>query len=245
MHALCTVVGLKMLWDTRTPSEMVEAINQRLPDDIKVIATKVVTNGFNAKFCATFRVYEYLFPYQSLFPGEQFTVEKIKELNNITKLLEGTHSFHNYTRRLEHTSPEAKRYIIKFEVSPDPIQYNELQFMKFNITGQSFLYHQIRKMIGMSLSVLAGKFPKEKIEESFIEPQLDISLAPAEGLALSRIHFQQYNRKQAHKAIILSDEEERSVQDFYTNSIVQSIFSAEKVFTEWCEQEFRSNKTFE
>ncbi|CAG9332643.1 unnamed protein product [Blepharisma stoltei] len=240
VHAILTIAGVKIMWDNRCDDDMIETINQYLPEDVRIFGIRQVTKSFNAKKYADFRVYEYLFPYHSLFPGERFSTDKINELNGYTRLLEGTHLFHNYSKRLTSDLPESKRYIIKFEAHNDPLHYKGIDFIKFNITGQSFVYHQIRKMLGTSLGILLGKFDKGIIEESFKEPLIELPLAPAEGLALAQQNFSWYNAAQPHKPIKLKEKEEKAIQEFYINSIVNTIYSAENVFTSWCEAEFRT-----
>ena len=118
---------------------------------------------------ASFRIYEYLAPC-FLFQKEplkegQSTIDNkpdvLKRLQTLVSMFKGTHNFHNYTRQLKAAAPQAKRYIIDMAVSE--VTYQGREFFKFLITGQSFLYHQIRKMIG----VLIQTFQEGK-DDSFI-----------------------------------------------------------------------------
>jgi tRNA pseudouridine(38-40) synthase len=72
----------------------------------------------------------------------------------------GTKNYHNYTKNVKAHMTTALRFMIKldctdfmyvnretFEVTnkDDP---NSLEFIHFFLKGQSFLYNQIRKMVG-------------------------------------------------------------------------------------------------
>lgn len=57
-------------------------------------------------------------------------------------------------------------------------------WLKFSIHGQSFIYHQIRKMIGVIIQVFLFSEPEGFIENTFFNNILRILLAPPEGLYL-------------------------------------------------------------
>jgi tRNA pseudouridine38-40 synthase len=56
---------------------------------------------------------------------------------------------------LKAKDPEAKRYIMSFTVELFGAEKN---FVKFNIEGQSFVYNQIRKMIGGMVFVFVNHY---------------------------------------------------------------------------------------
>lgn len=232
VHALCAVVGLKMLWETKPYEEILADINQNLPQDIRIIAMKMVAASFHAKNSTSYREYQYLFPYKALHPTA-FDPEIIEKLNKIATAFHGTHSFHNYSRDIQPNRPEAKRYVIKFEVDQNPVVFSDFVYLKFLVTGQSFLYHQIRKMIGMCLAVYTEKFTLEDVKKSFEDEGFLVPLAPAQGLSLNRVHFPVYNKKQKHRPVVLTSEEEARIEEFYKESILPTIHSAYSVFEHW------------
>lgn len=61
------------------------------------------------------------------------------------------------------------------------------RILKFEIHGQSFLYNQIRKMIGCVIQVFQEKLSMEFIENSFRPNMFEVWLAPAEGLLLADV----------------------------------------------------------
>ena len=221
-----------MLWEAKPYEEILAEINHHLPTDIRIISLKLVAASFHAKNSSSYREYQYLFPCRAL-NNTEFSREVIERLNLIAAAFHGTHSFHNYTRDLKPNMPEAKRYIVKFEVDSAPVVFEDTFYLKFIITGQSFLYHQIRKMVGMCLAVYTEKYLFEDIKKSFDSDTFFVPLAPAEGLSLHRVHFTVYNKKQKHRPVVVTAEEEGRIDEFYRRSILPTIHSAYGIFENW------------
>ena len=84
----------------------VEAINEHLPDQIRVMAVKRVTKGFNSKSACDARTYSYMLPTFAFMPADvelsetyRITPEVIANVKATLKIFEGTHNFHNFTAR--------------------------------------------------------------------------------------------------------------------------------------------------
>jgi tRNA pseudouridine38-40 synthase len=69
------------------------------------------------------------------------------------------------------------------------IEFDSFQAIKFKIIGQSFLYNQIRKMIGFIIQICRDSLDTKVIENSFYANKMDIPKAPAEGLYLYKVKF--------------------------------------------------------
>lgn len=81
-----------------------EEINQHLPSQIRVLAVKRVTKGFNSKNSCDARTYSYTCPTfafvsKSETPSEDYRMddETFSKLNTYTRSFLGTHNFHNFT----------------------------------------------------------------------------------------------------------------------------------------------------
>lgn len=75
-----------------------------------------------------------------------------------------------------------------YEVSCNEIiDFKHFEAIKFKIVGQSFLYNQIRKMIGSIIDVCSENRDISYIENSFMANKVDIPKAPAEGLYLVKV----------------------------------------------------------
>ncbi|VDP69623.1 unnamed protein product [Schistosoma curassoni] len=77
----------------------------------------------------------------------------------------------------------------------------EHQYTIIRITGQSFMLHQIRKMIGLALAVLRGYTTEAVFDIVFSKERVDIPKAPGLGLMLNRVDFSQYNTKYQNDGI--------------------------------------------
>lgn len=92
--------------------------------------------------------------------------EEKERFNRILKYYQGTHNFHNFTTRTKAEDPSARRYIISFEANTTVI-VEGLEFVKCEVVGQSFMLHQIRKMIGLAIVIMRNAAPESLIEFAF------------------------------------------------------------------------------
>ncbi|CAG2166923.1 unnamed protein product [Oppiella nova] len=68
-------------------------------------------------------------------------------------------------------------------------------FVVVRVKGQSFMLHQIRKMIGLAIAVVRGIAGGETIVRAFGTTRIDIPKAPGLGLLLEEVHYDKYNDK--------------------------------------------------
>jgi tRNA pseudouridine38-40 synthase len=187
VHAAGQVVSLKMILE----ENIIEKLNNVLPDQIRVLGYCRVNNNFDAKNQCDSRVYEYLLPSYCLerVKGNHYTKSTIakqqnidlsnlgrelfepidipdlspEELNQLSKYriekqdfeefkkilkgYEGTRKFHNFTIGKSFNEKSSNRYIMSCTVN-EPFVREGLEWISCKIHGQSFMLHQIRKMIG-------------------------------------------------------------------------------------------------
>ena len=62
-----------------------------------------------------------------------------------------------------------------------------LEFAVITVKGQSFMLHQIRKMIGMAMAVTRGFTGEDKVEETWKMDRIDVPRAPGLGLMLEEV----------------------------------------------------------
>ena len=81
-----------------------EDINQHLPEQIRILAVKRVTKGFNSKNSCDYRTYSYTCPSFAFAPksvklSEEYRIneEVIGNLNKWAMSYVGTHNYHNFT----------------------------------------------------------------------------------------------------------------------------------------------------
>ncbi|KAL8650094.1 MAG: hypothetical protein Q9210_004029 [Variospora velana] len=151
-------------------------------------------------------------------------------LNNYT----GTHNFHNYTIAKLPRDPSAKRVIKTFTAGPAPILINNTEWLSLKVHGQSFMMHQIRKMVTMAAFIVRCGCPEERMQESYGHEKLTVPKAPSLGLLLERPVFDTYNRDLARDTSGLErgkigfEKYEKEVQEFKQREIYERIFREEE-----------------
>jgi tRNA pseudouridine38-40 synthase len=144
-----------------------------------------VTKRFDIRHDAKYRLYQYLIP-SFVFQSEEDIRNKKpqtdEEFNQLIEELRGqfsrylkTHNYHNFTKRMKETDPKCNRYMVELSVNPVKKEQisdycNEekiesgVRWIRFTLLGQSFIYHQIRKMIGLLVQLRVRNLP---IDETF------------------------------------------------------------------------------
>jgi tRNA pseudouridine38-40 synthase len=148
------------------------AINAQLSRDIRVLAIREVPESFHPRYDALHRTYKY-FLYD-----EGFDLEAIKQACSI---LEGEHSFHNFTRARE------KNYTRRLlRVTAD--RKGEVIVLTFK--GESFLWEMVRRLTGAIVMVGKGELSLEALEEALhTEVERKFSAAPPEFLVLWEVAY--------------------------------------------------------
>lgn len=143
----------------------------------------------------------------------------------------GTRNYHNYTVQKSFNDPSAKRHIKSFVVNPNPIQINDTEWLSLKVHGQSFMMHQIRKMVGMAVLVTRCATDLSRMEESYQPRRISIPKAPGLGLLLERPVFENYNLRAVEnfdRPKIDFANYEKELQAFKDSHIYQRIFDLEE-----------------
>ena len=119
---------------------------------------------------------------------------RLQHFREVMKQYEGTHNFHNFTVGKPFKDTSANRFMIKTIVS-DPFVIEGTEWISIKIHGQSFMLHQIRKMIAMAALVVRLSLPCGIINNFFQSTKINIPKAPALGLLLENPVFDGYNIK--------------------------------------------------
>lgn len=92
--------------------------------------------------------------------------KEMERFNRILSYYVGSHNFHNFTTRTKAADPAANRYILSFNANT-VITLGGKDFVKCEVVGQSFMLHQIRKMIGLAVAVMRNYAPESVIQTAF------------------------------------------------------------------------------
>lgn len=143
----------------------------------------------------------------------------------------GTRNFHNYTIQKNFKDDSAKRVIRSFEVNPKPVYVNDTEWLSLKVHGQSFMMHQIRKMVAMAALVVRCGCPLERIHESYQNNKISIPKAPGLGLLLERPVFDSYNKRAVEdlgREKIDFTKYEKEIDEFKQREIYERIYREEE-----------------
>ncbi|OGS40380.1 MAG: tRNA pseudouridine(38-40) synthase TruA [Euryarchaeota archaeon RBG_13_31_8] len=123
---------------------------------------------------AKLRIYSYYLKKQD------FDIEKIIDISSIFL---GEHNFSNFAR------VEADKNPIR--TIENIVLTEQDYFFIIDFYAQTFLWHQIRRIISAIVKFASKKLTKEKIEEALNNPnvKVDYGLAPAEPLILKNVFY--------------------------------------------------------
>jgi len=121
--------------------------------------------------------------------------QRLAQLQAALNQYVGTNNFHNYTIQKPFKDSSAKRHIKSFEVNPKPIIINDTEWLSLKVHGQSFMMHQIRKMVGMATLLVRCGGDIDLIKETYGPQRIAIPKAPALGLLLECPVFTSYNTR--------------------------------------------------
>ncbi|XP_006874127.1 PREDICTED: tRNA pseudouridine synthase A, mitochondrial [Chrysochloris asiatica] len=182
--------------------DILEKINSHLPSHIRILGLKRVTGGFNSKNRCDARTYCYMLPTFAFAHKDQdvqdesfrLSAETLRHVNELLACFQGTHNFHNFTSQKGPQEPSARRYILEMHCG-EPFVRDGLEFAVITVKGQSFMMHQIRKMVGLVVAIVRGHAPESLLAHSWGPTKVDVPKAPGLGLVLERVHFDKYNQR--------------------------------------------------
>lgn len=133
--------------------------------------------------------------------------------------------------------PSAKRYIMEFFC--EDLFVNKYEFVTLKIKGQSFMMHQIRKMVAFAIAKVKGFVPDDVAANILTHAKYNVPLVPGLGLVLEEIHYKKYDSRYGkdgmHDNLEWADVAE-DVKEFRKKMIESTIVETElrdNVMFEW------------
>ncbi|XP_017468817.1 PREDICTED: tRNA pseudouridine synthase A, mitochondrial isoform X2 [Rhagoletis zephyria] len=227
----------------------IKALNEDLPEQIRLFAVERVTKGFNAKDQCNARTYTYTLPSVAFadcgqkHDFESYRIEPAQHLKigEVLKLYEGTKNFHNFTSRKNFLDPSVKRFIMSFSCSEPFLTPQGIEFLTLKVKGQSFMLHQIRKMVGLAIAIARGNTTTATLDRALTEERLDLPMAPGLGLVLDTVHYERYNDRYGGDGIhepLTWTKQENEIKEFierYINANIYETEYKERSMLEWLE----------
>lgn len=150
---------------------------------------------------------------------------RLDRLRKALSIYTGTHNFHNYTIQKQYRDSSAKRYI-KFFTADKAEADGNTEWLSLKVQGQSFMMHQIRKMVSMAVLIVRMGCSLDLIRDSFGPTSFSIPKAPGLGLLLERPIFDVYNKlaiEKFQRETIDFDKFKQGILDFKQKHIYEHI----------------------
>ena len=190
VHALCNVAVFDS--ETTIPAEkLAYALNQRLPEDIRIQKSEEVADDFHPRHCDSTKTYEYRitvgeFPIPTKRLYSHFTYHKldVTKMQEAAKHLIGEHDFNSFCAAAAVVETTVRTvYDVTVEAQGDDIV--------IRVSGNGFLYNMVRIIVGTLVEVGLGKIePNEipKIIEEGKREKAGKTLQP-NGLYLVKVEY--------------------------------------------------------
>ena len=180
--------------ESRIPGDKIcFALNQRLPDDVRIQASEEVPLTFHPRKANCVKTYEYKIlnrkidmPLQRLYSYFCYFNLDLEKMQKAASYLIGEHDFKSFcTVRTQ--AEETVRTIYSLNVTKDADD-----MIHIRISGSGFLYNMVRIIAGTLMKVGMGVYPPEHMEEILEarDRQAAGPTAPARGLTLISMEYE-------------------------------------------------------
>lgn len=159
---------------------------------------------------------------------------RVARLQECLSHYEGTKNYHNFTVQKTFKDASAKRHIKSFKVNPEPVVINGTEWLSLKVHGQSFMMHQIRKMVAMAALIVRAGCTPDRMLDTYGPDRIAIPKAPGLGLLLERPIFDNYNSKAEGlgRDPIDFDKYATAMNEFKQRDIYDRIFREEEETTQ-------------
>ena len=168
--------------------DLCNAINANTSEDCRVISIEKVASDFESRFDAIKRMYRYQVYLGSsiLYRNQAWLINdvEIKILKELSEMIIGEHNFLSFSKY----RPEQK--------NTNSIIYESAWIIKdkmllYEISGNRFLHHMVRYLVGTMVQVSRGWYLKKKFSSLLHEPRKNVQIhrAPANGLILLNVEY--------------------------------------------------------
>lgn len=190
VHALGQIVNFHTSCEMPLP-DMLQYMNQYLPEDIAVTEIDEVAQRFHSRLNATGKKYCYRV-WNSSIPNVFWrrythTVEEkleVDAMKQAAKYFLGEHDFKAFT-----STKKGKKSTVRRIDAIDIVCDGDL--LTFTFRGNGFLYHMIRILVGTLLEVGQGERMPDSIPEILASKERENAgaLVPGKGLVLEEVYY--------------------------------------------------------
>lgn len=179
--------------DSRMPADKIcFALNQRLPDDVRVLHSEEVGPLWHPRRQNCIKTYEYrilnrkiAIPTLRLYTHFYYVPLDVEKMKEAAKYLVGEHDFKSFCT-IHSQIEETVRIIYSLDVE----QTGDV--ITIRVSGSGFLYNMVRIIAGTLIKVGMGAYPPEHVEEIIDarDRQKAGPKVPAKGLSLISLEYE-------------------------------------------------------
>ena len=190
VHALGNVA----VFDTESKipgDKFLFALNQRLPEDIRIQDSCQVADDFHPRFCDTIKTYEYkilnrkfALPTERLYSAFVYYPLDVEKMQMAAAYLVGEHDFKSFCSSGSQVESTV-RTITDISVE----KHGEM--ISIRVSGNGFLYNMVRIIVGTLMKIGLGVWQPERMEEILNACDRNAAgpKAEARGLTLVEIRY--------------------------------------------------------
>lgn len=195
VHALGNIA----VFDTNSPipaEKFSYALNQRLPEDIRIREAREVDQAFHPRHCESRKTYEYRIyngpfplPTRRLYTHFTYVPLNTEWMRQGAVFLVGEDDFKSFCSADTQAKTTVRR-IDGIEVREEGAAQPDREIV-IRVTGRGFLYNMVRIIAGTLMEVGRGQMPPERVKEILeaCDRQAAGPTAPACGLTLMEYEF--------------------------------------------------------
>lgn len=189
VHALGNVAVFDT--ESKIPAEKFSfALNQRLPNDIRIQESCEVAPDFHPRYCDTRKTYEYKIlnrkfavPTERLYSHFFYYPLDIEKMQRAADYLVGEHDFKSFcTPRTQVENTVRTIYYLDIRKEGDMIT--------IRINGNGFLYNMVRIIVGTLIKVGTGFYPPEHVKEILDAKDRQVAGPKAEACGLTLVEIE-------------------------------------------------------
>lgn len=194
VHALGNVAVFDT--ETKIPAEKISfALNQRLPDDIRIQESREVPTDFHPRFCNSRKTYEYkilnrrfAMPTERLYSHFVYMPLDVDKMKKAAEYIVGEHDFKSFCSSRSQVE-NTVRTVYRLNVT------KEGDMIYIRICGNGFLYNMVRIIVGTLMKVGLNIYPPEHVKEIIEAKDRNVAgpKAAACGLTLIGIQYEENN----------------------------------------------------
>ena len=190
VHASGQVIAFDLAWK-HSKQDLMNALNAGLQKDVAAKSVEMVREDFHPRYSAKVRHYEYRLlcqpqpdPLRERYAWRVWPAVKLAPLRRASMSLVGEHNFAAFG------SPPKKGGSTVRVVYETGWQKTADDEFLFSVAALSFLYHMVRRMVGLQVKVGQGFAEPEIVQSLLNDKGAEVKeLAPPQGLTLVAVEY--------------------------------------------------------